>query len=54
MAMARHEDYCAAERLRGITSRDNPSLVSWDDLPESLKDSNRRFAVAVGSVLRVP
>ncbi|MGF9755053.1 NAD-binding protein [Microvirga sp. 0TCS3.31] len=51
MAMARHEDYCAAERLRGITSRNNPSLVSWDELPESLKDSNRRFAVAVGSVL---
>jgi voltage-gated potassium channel Kch len=51
MAAARHEDYCASERLRGITSRDNPSLVTWDDLPESLKDSNRRFAVAVGSVL---
>ena len=51
MAAARHEDYCASERLRGITSRDNPSLVAWDALPESLKDSNRRFAVAVGSVL---
>lgn len=51
MAMARHEDYCATERLRGITSADNPSLVTWDELPESLKDSNRRFAVAVGSVL---
>lgn len=51
MAVARHEDYCASERLRGITSRDNPSSVAWDELPESLKDSNRRFAVAVGSVL---
>lgn len=51
MAAARHEDYCASERLRGITSRGNPSLVTWDELPESLKDSNRRFAVAVGSVL---
>lgn len=51
MAAARHEDYCATERLRGITSCDNPSLVGWDELPESLKDSNRRFAVAVGSVL---
>ena len=51
MAAARHEDYCAAERLRGITSRDNPSLVAWDELPSSLKDSNRHFAVAVGSVL---
>ncbi|WP_299926102.1 NAD-binding protein [uncultured Nocardioides sp.] len=51
MATARHEDYCATERLRGITSADNSSLVSWDELPESLKDSNRRFAVAVGSVL---
>lgn len=51
MAAARHEDYCATERLRGITSRDNPSLVRWEELPPSLKDSNRRFAVAVGSVL---
>jgi voltage-gated potassium channel Kch len=51
MAMARHEDYCATERLRGVTSRDNTSLMAWDDLPESLKDSNRRFAVAVGAVL---
>lgn len=51
MAVARHEDYCATERLRGITSRENPSLVGWDELPDSLKDSNRRFAVAVGSVL---
>lgn len=51
MAVARHEDYCATERLRGITTRENPSLVGWDELPDSLKDSNRRFAVAVGSVL---
>lgn len=51
MAAARHEDYCATERLRGITSRDNASLVGWEELPSSLKDSNRRFAVAVGSVL---
>ena len=51
MATARHEDYCANERGRGITHHDNTSLVGWDELPESLKDSNRRFAVAVGSVL---
>ena len=45
MAAARHEDYCATERLRGITSQDNPSLVGWDELPsrpEGLQPSLRR------------
>ena len=51
MARARHEDYCANEQARGVTPRENASLVSWDELPESLRDSNRRFAVAVGGVL---
>lgn len=51
MARARHEDYCANERSRGVTRDANPSLVAWEDLPESLRDSNRRFAVAVGGIL---
>jgi voltage-gated potassium channel Kch len=51
MAAARHDFYCASERSRGVTAADNPSLVAWGELPESLKDSNRRFAAAVGAVL---
>ena len=54
MARARHEDYCANERSRGITLEGNASLVHWGELPESLRDSNRRFAVSVGRVLGKP
>jgi hypothetical protein len=51
MARARHEDYCANEQARGMTSDDNPSLVPWTVLPASLKESNRNFARAVRGVL---
>ena len=30
-------------------SNENPSLVPWDQLPGSLKESNRRFAESVGA-----
>jgi voltage-gated potassium channel Kch len=51
MARVRHEDYLAQERSRGITPDENPSVVAWEDLPESLKESNRRFAESVGEVI---
>jgi hypothetical protein len=51
LARARHEDYVRRERERGATIADNPSLVDWLDLPESLKESNRRFAESVGGSL---
>jgi hypothetical protein len=51
MAEARHEDYCANELARGATRAANPSLVPWRDLPESLRESNRAFARAVGGIL---
>jgi hypothetical protein len=51
MAEARHEDYCANELARGTTRAANPSLVPWRDLPESLRESNRAFARAVGGIL---
>ena len=51
MARARHEQYVLGEQARGVTATENPSLVSWDDLPESLRESNRSFARAAGLVL---
>lgn len=51
MARVRHEEYVAEERSHGSTIADNPSLVAWDELPESLKESNRRFAESVGEVI---
>lgn len=49
MARARHDDYLAQERDAGRL--DNASLVPWDELPDSLKLSNRRFAESVGSIV---
>ena len=51
MARAKHDDYVELERAKGLTPADNPSLLSWDELPESLRDSNRRFAESVAETL---
>lgn len=51
MARARHEDYLAQERAKGATITENPSLVNWQDLPTTLKESNRRFAGAVAEII---
>jgi len=51
IARANHAEYLRAQRALGHTARDNPSLVEWDALPESLKQSNRLFADGVGATL---
>lgn len=52
IARARHADYVRSEAAEGLTPADNPSIVPWGELPESLRDSNRRFADGVGATLR--
>lgn len=49
LARANHQVYLEEQRARGIS--DGPSMVSWDALPESLKNSNRRFADGIGAAL---
>lgn len=51
IARAKHEDYVRREHERGITPAQNESMRPWEDLPDSLKDSNRRFAEAVGPMI---
>ncbi|HEV3230230.1 MAG TPA: NAD-binding protein [Solirubrobacteraceae bacterium] len=51
IAQANHAQYVRSQRALGHTLEDNPSLVEWDELPESLKQSNRLFADGVGSKL---
>jgi hypothetical protein len=41
LARAIHEDYVRNEREKGNTPETNPSMVPWEELPESLKESNR-------------
>ncbi|MCK4760712.1 MAG: hypothetical protein KAW12_00835 [Candidatus Aminicenantes bacterium] len=42
LARAIHEKYVKDQKAKGETPADNPSLVSWEDLPGTLKESNRR------------
>jgi voltage-gated potassium channel Kch len=52
IARARHEQYVRLQLSRGESRASNPSLVSWEELPESLRESNRRFADGVGTKIR--
>jgi hypothetical protein len=52
LARAKHEDYLRQELAKpGVKLGDNESLQPWAQLPDSLKESNRRFADGVGSIL---
>lgn len=44
LARAIHDEYLREQRAKGDTPEKNPSLVPWDELPETLKDSSRRQA----------
>lgn len=41
VARAIHEDYCRQQAETGETAASDPSMVPWDELPESLRESNR-------------
>jgi hypothetical protein len=51
LAELRHEHYIARETARGETADTNPSMAPWEELPASLKQSNRAFAAHVGMKL---
>ncbi len=48
LARAIHEEYRRKQKEKGETEATNPSLVSWEDLPDTLKHSNRRHAGYMG------
>ncbi len=41
LARAFHEQYVDSERKKGSMPETDPSMVSWEDLPENLRESNR-------------
>ena len=43
-----HEDYFHRETQKGLTQRDNPALIRWEDLPEKIREANRRQADRIG------
>ena len=61
LAKAIHAEYMRDQERSGKTPETNPAMVSWDELPEGLRESNRRQAdhdrvklAAVGCVAKAP
>jgi hypothetical protein len=52
LARAIHQDYLSIQTKMGITLKDNPCLVTWNELPEDIKESNRRQADDIGKKLK--
>jgi hypothetical protein len=48
LARARHAYYVRQDLERGVTPEQNPSLRPWEELPDSLRESNRLFADSIG------
>ena len=51
IAQAQHESYARSLQERGVRAEQAPFLLPWDQLPEEVKDKNRRFADHVGPKL---
>jgi TrkA-N domain/RyR domain len=52
LARAIHQDYVLRQKNLGMTEETNPSLVSWEELPQHIKESNRRQADDIGKKLK--
>ena len=52
LARAIHEDYVRSEQEKGSTPQTNPSMVPWEELPESLRESNRAQAEHIRVILQ--
>jgi hypothetical protein len=52
LARAMHAEYVRKQSADGQTPATNPSMVGWDELPESLRESNRRQADHIGLKLK--
>ena len=51
LARAIHQTYLDEQHESGATAATNPSIVPWEQLPDSLKESNRRQAAHIGTKL---
>jgi hypothetical protein len=52
LARAIHEEYVRLQEKEGQTPESNPAMVPWDELPETLKESNRAQAGHIGLKLK--
>lgn len=44
LAKVIHENYCKAEKSKGVTEDQNSSIRKWDEITEEMKESNRNQA----------
>jgi hypothetical protein len=51
LARAKHGQYVREELAAGNTVERNPSMRPWEELPESMREDNRRFADGIGDKL---
>jgi hypothetical protein len=51
LARAKHEQYVRDELTEGNSVDRNPSMRRWDQLPESMREDNRKFADGIGDKL---
>jgi hypothetical protein len=51
IAEAMHETFVHEQLTRGARPETNRALVPWSQLPDALKESNRRFAEGIGEKL---
>lgn len=52
LARATHEEYVRTQEQEGQTPETNAAMVPWDELPETLKESNRDQSSHIGTKLR--
>ena len=51
IAHAGHELHCEDQRGKGLTEKEDPSLVPWERLPAILRESNRLWADGIAAKL---
>jgi TrkA family protein/RyR domain-containing protein len=51
LAIASHETHVGGQRAAGVTEEMDPSLVPWERLEESIRESNRLFADSIPTKL---
>jgi len=52
LARSVHEDFVRQQKSMGHSVQDNGILVPWDQLPEKVRDSNRRYADQISNKLQ--
>lgn len=52
IAQAIHAEYVRNQKAKGETTETNSTLVSWEKLPEHLKESNRAQALHIAEKLK--